>query len=81
MVDGRVVVEGGHVTTVDESRLRIRAAEVAEVQRSRNGEAWTLAERLLPHVGVACRAAAARPFPIDRFAGPVTAPASGGRNA
>jgi guanine deaminase len=73
IVDGRVVVAGGRVTTVDESRLRARAAEAAEAFRGRNGEAWALAGRLMPHVGAACRAAAARPYPVDRFAGPVPA--------
>jgi 5-methylthioadenosine/S-adenosylhomocysteine deaminase len=77
IIDGRLVVAEGRVTTVDESRLRARAAQAAADLRARNAEAWALAARLLPHVGVACRAAAARPCPVDRYAGPVAArPAS-----
>ena len=75
LVDGRIVVAEGRVTTVDESRLRARAAEAATELRARNGAAWALAARLMPHVGVACRVAAGRPYPVDRYAGPVLSPA------
>jgi len=75
LVDGRIVVSEGRITTVDESRLRARAAEAATELRARNGAAWALAARLMPHVGVACRVAAGRPYPVDRYAGPVLSPA------
>jgi 5-methylthioadenosine/S-adenosylhomocysteine deaminase len=71
LVDGRVVLEGGRVTTVDEARIYAAAQAAAERQRERAGAAWALAERLAPHVAAACRGAVATPWPIDRFAGPL----------
>jgi hypothetical protein len=70
LVDGRVVVEGGRVTTVDEARIYARAQEAADRQRARAAAAWALAERLAPYVGAACRGAVAAPLPINRFAAP-----------
>ena len=78
IVDGRVVVADGRVTTVDESALRTRAEEVAADFRARNGDAWALGARLMPHVGVACRVAAAKPYPVDRYSGPPPAPTTRG---
>lgn len=68
LVDGRVVVEGGRVTTVDEARIYARAQEAADRQRARGAAAWALAERLAPYVAAACRGAVAAPLPINRFA-------------
>jgi guanine deaminase len=70
LVDGRVVVEGGRVTTVDEARIYARAQEAADRQRERAAEAWALAGRLAPYVAAACRGAVATPLPINRFAAP-----------
>jgi 5-methylthioadenosine/S-adenosylhomocysteine deaminase len=70
LVDGRVVLEGGRVTTVDEARLSARAQEAAERQRARGAAAWALAERLAPYVARACRGAVAAPLAINRFAAP-----------
>jgi len=71
LVDGRVVVEGGRVTTVDEARLRARAQEAADRQRAQSAQAWALAERLAPYVAAACRSAVATSLPINRFAAAV----------
>ena len=71
IVDGRVVVAEGRVTTVDESALRARAEKAAADLRARNGEAWALAARMMPLVGVASRAAYAKRYPVDRYAGPI----------
>jgi guanine deaminase len=71
LVDGRVVLEAGRVTTVDEARIYARAQEAADRQRERAAEAWALAERLAPYVAAACRGALAAPLPINRFAGPL----------
>jgi len=68
LVDGRVVVKGGRVTTVDEDRIFARAQEAAERQRSQSARAWALAERLAPYVAAACRGAVAAPLSINRFA-------------
>ena len=69
MVDGRVVMERGRVTTVDEDKIYARVQEAADRQRERSAQAWLLASRLAPHVAAACRAAVATPLSIDRFAG------------
>jgi cytosine/adenosine deaminase-related metal-dependent hydrolase len=68
LVDGRVVVEGGRVTTVDEARIYARAQEAADRQRERGAEAWALCSRLAPYVAAACRGAVTTPLPINRFA-------------
>jgi len=70
LVDGRVVVEQGRVTTVDETRIYARAQEAADRQRERAADAWALAGRLAPYVAAACRGAVATPLPINRFAAP-----------
>ncbi len=68
IVDGRIVVERGRVTTVDEDRIYARAQEAADRQRVQSAQAWALAERLAPYVAAACRSAVAAPLPINRFA-------------
>jgi guanine deaminase len=70
LVDGRVVVEGGRVTTVDETRIYARAQAAADRQRESSGEARALAGRLAPYVAAACRAAVAPLLAIDRYAAP-----------
>lgn len=70
LVDGRVVVEGGRVTTVDESRIYARAQAAADRQRERAVDAYALAARLAPYVAAACRGAVTTPLPINRFAAP-----------
>jgi 5-methylthioadenosine/S-adenosylhomocysteine deaminase len=70
LVGGRVVVEGGRVTTVDEARIYARAQEAAERQHRASGDARALAGRLAPFVAAACRAAVATPLPFDRYAAP-----------
>jgi guanine deaminase len=70
LVDGRVVVDRGRVTTVDEQRIYAQVVAAAERQRGQSGQAWALAERLAPHVAAACRAAVAHPLPFNRFAAP-----------
>jgi guanine deaminase len=68
VVDGRVVVERGRVTTVDEDRIYARAQEAADRQRGQSAQAWALAERLAPYVAAACRSAVTAPLSINRFA-------------
>ncbi len=70
LVDGRVVLEGGRVTTVDETRIYARAQEAADRHRERAADAWALAGRLAPYVAAACRGAVTTPLPINRFAAP-----------
>jgi guanine deaminase len=68
LVDGRVVLERGRVTTVDEDRIHAQAQAAADRQRGQSAQAWALAERLAPYVAAACRSAVTAPLPIDRFA-------------
>ncbi|HJR02502.1 MAG TPA: amidohydrolase [Methylomirabilota bacterium] len=70
LVDGRVVLEGGRVTRVDETRIYARAQEAADRHRERAADAWALAGRLAPYVAAACRGAVTMPLPINRFAAP-----------
>ncbi len=70
LVDGRVVVRDGRVLTVDEARLRARAQDAADRVRRDNAGRWRLAEEVAPYLSTACRAAAALPYPVDRYAGP-----------
>ena len=71
LVGGRVVVERGRVTTVDEDRIYARAQAAAERQRAQSGQAWVLAGQLAPYVGAACRAAVATPLDFNRYAAPI----------
>jgi len=71
LVGGRVVVEGGRVTTVDEDRIYARAQAAAERQRAQSSQAWVLAGQLAPYVGAACRDAVATPLDFNRYAAPI----------
>lgn len=71
VVDGRTVLEKGRVTGVDETRVYACAQEAADRQRARSAEARALAEQLAPHVAVACRAAVATPYLVNRYAAPI----------
>jgi 5-methylthioadenosine/S-adenosylhomocysteine deaminase len=68
LVDGRVVLERGRVTTVDEDRISAQAQAAADRQRGQSAQAWALAERLAPYVAAACRGAVTTALPINRFA-------------
>jgi guanine deaminase len=71
VVAGRVVVRGGRVLTVDEARLRDRAQEAAERLRRQNTAGWAMAAEIAPYLSMACRTAAAAPYPVNRYAAPV----------
>lgn len=75
LVGGRVVVERGRVTTLDEDRIYGALQAAADRQRAQSTSAWALAEQLAPYVSQACRTAVATPIGIDRFAGPARPPA------
>jgi 5-methylthioadenosine/S-adenosylhomocysteine deaminase len=68
LVDGRIVLENGRVTNIDEARIYARAQVAADGQLARSAEAWEFARRIAPYVGAACRAAVATPLPINRYA-------------
>lgn len=71
LVGGRVLVRGGRVLTVDEDKLRDRAQAAADGLRVRNRPGFALAASLAPYLADACRAAAAAPYPVNRYAAPV----------
>jgi guanine deaminase len=71
LVAGRVVLQGGRVLGVDEDRLRARAQEAADRLRARNVDAFALAAEIAPYLSAACRAAAAAPCAVNRYAVPV----------
>ncbi len=67
MVDGRLVMAGRRMTTIDPASLRERVAEtVARLGASLAGTR-ALAERLEPHVVAFAEAARAKPLPISRL--------------
>jgi 5-methylthioadenosine/S-adenosylhomocysteine deaminase len=68
IVDGRVVLDRGRVTTLDEDRLRARAQERAEQLREQNTEAWNFAETLTPFLAKATQKSVSLPFPVNRYA-------------
>jgi guanine deaminase len=70
LVGGRIVVEGGRVTTVDETALRAKAQAAADRLRPRVRAAGALADRMLPFLRAACQSCAARAHPINRYAAP-----------
>lgn len=71
LVDGRVIVDRGRVVTIDEDRLYRQVQEAAERHRERTTQDWALAEELTPYLAQACRAAVARPYPVNRYASPI----------
>ena len=58
LVDGRIVLDNGRVSGVDEDRIYARVQAAADGQRERSADAWAFAARVAPYVRAACRAAA-----------------------
>jgi 5-methylthioadenosine/S-adenosylhomocysteine deaminase len=67
MVGGRMVVEGGRVTTVDASKLAAMGEAAVARLRSANEVTRALAQRLEPVVGTFCRALAGREYHVQRY--------------
>jgi 5-methylthioadenosine/S-adenosylhomocysteine deaminase len=78
MIGGRLVLEDGRLTTVDEAKLRTQAEAAAERLAEANARMRAFARELQPFVGAFCRAPASAPCHIDRQAwaedGPVPEP-------
>jgi 5-methylthioadenosine/S-adenosylhomocysteine deaminase len=70
LVNGRMVLRDGHVLGVDEERLRARAQAAADRLRAENAAGWRLAAEITPYLTAACRASAAAPYPVNRYAAP-----------
>jgi guanine deaminase len=71
IIDGRVVVRGGRVLTVNEDVLYDRIQAAAESARGRNRDAWALADRFQPYVSRACQDLVSANFPVNRYAVPI----------
>lgn len=72
IIDGQIVMRDGRVLTVDEAQLCDRAQHAADAARARNRTEWALADRLQPYVTGACQTLVASPFPVNRYAVPIT---------
>jgi guanine deaminase len=72
LVGGQVVLDQGRVLTVNEGELQRQAQNAADRLRGQNSSAWALAQQLRPYVAAACRAAIASPYPVNRYAAPMT---------
>lgn len=68
IVGGRVVVEGGRLTSVDTSSLAAKAEAAAARLRVANEPARQLADRLAVAVGSFCRGLGGRPYHVQRWA-------------
>jgi 5-methylthioadenosine/S-adenosylhomocysteine deaminase len=68
MVDGRLVMDRGRMTTVDEAKLRCEANAAAERLREANAASRERSRRLAPAVAALCRSFACRPYHVHRLA-------------
>lgn len=68
MIGGRMVLDHGHLTTIDEAKLRREAREAAARLFDVNTANRELAARLEPFVGQFCRSLACRHYHVNRLA-------------
>jgi guanine deaminase len=68
MIGGRLVLDRGRLTTVDEAKLRTQAAAAAERLAEANADMRAFSRELQPFVGAFCRALTCEPFHLDRQA-------------
>ncbi|HYC43946.1 MAG TPA: amidohydrolase family protein [Burkholderiales bacterium] len=69
MIGGRMVLDRGRLTTIDEARLKARAEAAMERVWSVNGKALELALRLEEAIGTFCVALAQSPYHVHRYCG------------
>jgi guanine deaminase len=67
MIDGRLVLDGGTLLTVDEAKVRRDAAAAAERLRAASAPGVTAARAFERFVGAFCAGLAREPYPIERF--------------
>jgi guanine deaminase len=70
MIGGRMVLDRGRLTTVDEKKLRQDAAAAAERLFAANTATRTFARELQPVVGQFCHRLACEPYHVHRLASP-----------
>ena len=68
MIGGRMVLDRGRLTTVDEVKLRADAAAASQRLTAANAERRQLSRALQDVVGTFCRALSLEPFHLDRQA-------------
>lgn len=68
MIGGRLVLDHGRLTTIDEAKLRVRVAEASERLAAANEGMRRFSRALQPYVGAFCRALAREPCGMDRQA-------------
>lgn len=68
MIGGRLVLDRGRLTTVDEAKLRTQAAAAAERLAEANYGMRAFSRELQPFVGAFCRTLAGEPCHLDRQA-------------
>lgn len=68
MIGGRMVLERGRITTIDEPKLRRDAVNAAERLFTANASMREVARALAPVVGRFCRALACEPYHVHRLA-------------
>jgi guanine deaminase len=69
MIGGRMVLDHGRITTIDEARLRRDATAAAERLFALNAPGRALARRLEPSVAAFCLGFGCQPYHVHRLAG------------
>jgi cytosine/adenosine deaminase-related metal-dependent hydrolase len=69
IVEGQVVVQGGHLTRVDERALLQEGAELGRSYISRSDAAFQLAHQIFPSVAAGYRHAVSQDVGVDRYIG------------
>jgi hypothetical protein len=72
MIDGRMVLDHGKITTLDEKKLRREANAAAERLLRTNSPNRELARRLQPVVGQFCRSLSCEPYHVQGLACPAS---------
>ncbi len=68
VIGGRLVLDRGRLTTIDEAKLRRDANGAAARLSAANAPLRERARVLQPHVGWFCRSMACQPYPVNRLA-------------
>src|SRR3984957_13392761 len=70
LIGGRLVLDRGRLTTIDEKKLRHDATAAAERLYAANAGTRAFAQQLRPFVGPFCRGLACEPYHVHRLARP-----------
>ena len=68
LVDGRVIVRDGRLTTVDEAALLAEADEIGRRVSDTSASGFEFTRRLQPYLRAAYRQACATEWPVNRYA-------------